>query len=124
MEVFNIEDTLLTINKIDNIRLLVNFTSILLHEKEKDLIAKSLYYLGRDQFINLLIQSLCFINRGGIECKEKPDVKRSYGGVLFYVIKTESGLTKKELKNIFSRDYNLRNQKRIIKLKMNEMEIS
>ena len=104
-------------------RQLIHYVSnTILNEPKKEIISDALEVLGRDEFCNSLYKTLSIINNGGMVCKET-NKQKTNGGIFCFVIKSESNLNKKELKKIFNKDYNYRNQKRKIKLMLDTLNI-
>lgn len=109
-------------NNILNSHLIVHYSSIILKENRKDLLEKTFSFLGKEEFLNLLLKTMNCLSEGGLFCKVE-NRKRSAGGVFFYFLKNECGLCKKELKNIFSVDYEYRNSKKRVKFVFDKMDI-
>jgi hypothetical protein len=99
----------------------------IIKEKNIDLIQKCFILLGKEHLLFLLQKTLTIENEGGMcrsnsNCGED-NTKKTTGGVLLKLIKTEGCLNKQLLKELFRKDYTLKNENRKLLKKLGKMLI-
>jgi hypothetical protein len=132
---FNVDKLILSIKEKDG-HALVNFIGYILSEKRKDVIKKAYAELGKEMLVALVEKTLIIENEGGISKSdqmisptEKGKVnsnnneRKTPGGVLFKLIKDESGITKEAMKKIFVKNYKDRNERRKLIKKIENLGI-
>jgi len=99
----------------------------IIKEGNVDLIQKCFIVLGKEHLTFLLQKALTIQNEGGIKKSnsnyEDDNTNKTTGGILLKLIKTDGGLNKQELKEIFRTDYTLKNQKKKILKNLGKMLI-
>lgn len=84
----------------------------LFNENKIEIVKDCYYQLGHDEFIQTVIKTINIYINGGLNTIQDVNKKRSIGGIFMYIVKKESNLSKKQLLEIFKKDYKLRNNKR------------
>jgi hypothetical protein len=108
-------------------------------EERRDLLEKCYGIIGKDMFLGLLEKTLKIQNDGGVDkfssketekmkIEEDPNLdqkeKKTTGGIFLKLIKTESGMSKQNIKDIFRIDYQSRNQRKKLIKKMEKLLLS
>lgn len=128
--VFNIENIFTHLNKRDG-KGLVRDVCDIIGEERRDLLEKCYAIVGKDIFLGLLEKTLKIQNDGGVDkykdcekmkmkIEDKSD-KKTTGGIFLKLIKTDSGMSKQNIKDIFRVDYQSRNEKRKLMKKMEKL---
>jgi hypothetical protein len=95
----------------------------IIQEDRFDIVEKLLLKLGKEMLIAFIEKALTIQNEGGVSKNpisirnEICSKKKTAGGVLFQLIKFNGGLSKPEIKQIFTHDYKARrDKKRMLKM--------
>jgi hypothetical protein len=107
---------------------LVRDVCSILNEERRDLLEKCFMIIGKSHFLSLVEKSFKIQNEGGItktlpQNKGELEEKKSSGGILFKLLKTEGGLSKQDMKEIFVKDYKARNQRRKLEKQIERLSI-
>lgn len=120
ISLYNIDKIIPNLKAKDGVSLASDIAMIL-NEKRKDIIEKCFILIEKEQLIFFVEKTLNILNEGGMNkiiyntSSNQAENKKSPGGIFFHLIKTQSGLNKSELKQLFEINYkNRRERKKIL----------